>query len=606
MPAALKPPPPPDPRVGALILDAIDAGVPLADILAAPGVTKQAVETALREDSLRRLRAWRAARPGATADEAKAGGWSEAEWAATNDVAIPLASSLDTLKITTKDRQLIPFKPNRVQAIYLDILCPKWRTEPVTLRGLREILLKARQFGFSTLILALFFLDTIATPHTQTVVIAHDTETTEKLFRIVQKYYNNLPDNLKPKTKYANRREFLWPDIDSYFFVGTAGNAEFGRGGTINNVHGSEVAFWPDAETLVAGLLQAVPADGNVFLETTANGFGNYYQEEYARARIGDSVFHDRFFAWFENPEYRMEVLPEFELTEEERTIKATFGLSDEQMAWRRHKKKELREKFEQEYPSTPDEAFLTSGNPYFDRDALSALSVQLQDKAFDPVPLYVPSAYPHLATESGKRGLSVWELPVKGRTYVIGADTAEGITDAGDLDYDAADVYDAETWTQVAQLYGRWDTHEYGLMLADLGRWYNTALVGVERNNHGHAVLNAMLYAGNYPQAKNGGGGVYFHQEYDEKKNPVSMRPGWPTTPKTKYFALDGLATSLVECDIHPRSRRTVSELLTYVKKPGGKAGGEGKSHDDAVVALSIADAMLKLRPRKKQLRIL
>lgn len=511
-----------------------------------------------------------------------------------------LSASFDTLKITTKDRQLIPFRPNRVQAIYLDILCPKWRTEPVTLRGLREILLKARQFGFSTLILALFFLDTIATPHTQTVVIAHDTETTEKLFRIVQKYYNNLPEKLKPKTKYANRREFLWPDIDSYFFVGTAGNAEFGRGGTINNVHGSEVAFWPDAETLVAGLLQAVPADGNVFLETTANGFGNYYQEEYARARIGDSVFADRFFAWFENPEYVMSA-DGLELTEEELKVKATFGLSDDQMAWRRHKKKELREKFEQEYPSTADEAFLTSGNPYFDRDNLRDLSVQLQEKDFDPIDVIVPPVYPHLAAPS-QRGLSVWELPIPGRNYVIGADTAEGITEGGDHDYDAADVYDTETWTQVAQLYGQWDTHEYGLMLADLGFWYNTALLGVERNNHGHAVLNAILYTANYPESRGSVSGVYFHQEYDEKKNPTSMRPGWPTTPKTKYFALDGLATSLVSREIHPRSRRTITELLTFVKKPGGKAGGEGKSHDDAVIALSIVDALLKMRPRKRK----
>jgi hypothetical protein len=137
--------------------------------------------------------------------------------------------------------------------------------------------------------------------------------------------------------------------------------------------------------------------------------------------------------------------------------------------------------------------------------------------------------------------------------------------------------------------------------MLADLGRWYNTALIGVERNNHGHAVLNALLHSAGYPQS-HGAGGIYFHQEYDEKKNPTSMRPGWPTTPKTKYFALDGLATSLTGGDIHPRSRRTVSELMTYVKKSGGKAGGEGRSHDDAVIALSIADALLKMRPRKRR----
>ena len=266
------------------------------------------------------------------------------------------------------------------------------------------------------------------------------------------------------------------------------------------------------------------------------------------------------------------------------------FGLDDEQLEWARWKRKARKKLFPQEYPSTSAEAFLTSGNPYFDRDFLMDLARQLADPAFNPLTeVEIPAAkYPKLAaarthvfqhdvkgreTVGEMQALSIWETPIAGRQYVISADTAEGINDRGDHDFDSADVFDAETWTQVAHLHGRWDTHEYGLILAQLGFWYNTALLGVERNNHGHAVINAILYTANYPEARSGmASGLYFHQEYDEKKNPTAMRPGWPVSAQSKFFALDGLATSLTDRDIHLRSRLTVSQLMNYVKKPGGK----------------------------------
>jgi hypothetical protein len=279
-----------------------------------------------------------------------------------NETAKTERLRLPDLRIRTKQREVVGLTPNAVQELYLETLLPQWREKPVGLRGVREILLKARQFGFSTLILALFFLDTITHPNTQTVVIAHDTESTERLFQMVHRFHKLLPDELRPRTKYSNRREILWTDLDSYFFVGTAGSGEFGRGGTINNVHGSECAFWPDAREIVAGLLQAVPADGNVFLETTANGMANWYYDEYQLAQVEESRFTPRFFPWFLHGEYRDAVPAGFERTPEERVLVDRYGLDDEQLVWRRTKVKELREKFAQEYPANAEEAFVSTG----------------------------------------------------------------------------------------------------------------------------------------------------------------------------------------------------------------------------------------------------
>jgi hypothetical protein len=267
------------------------------------------------------------------------------------------------LKIRTKDKRMIAFEPNLLQRLYLDILTPDWRTGDYRMSGKREMLLKFRQPGFSTLILALLFLDTITTPNTYTVVVAHEADSTERLFRIVQRFYDHLPEEKKPKTQYANRREYLWPALDSSFFVGTAGSKDFGRSATINNVHLSEAASYPNADDLISGLLQAVPADGNVFVESTAKGQGNWFHEEYTAAERGDSVYHPRFYGWHQHSEYRDDELPgAFRPTEEERKLQQRFNLDPGQLNWRREKVKELKAEFPQEYPLSPGEAFLATG----------------------------------------------------------------------------------------------------------------------------------------------------------------------------------------------------------------------------------------------------
>lgn len=524
--------------------------------------------------------------------------------------------SFRDLKIRTKGKKLATFSPNVIQSLYLDELCPGWRDSVYEMESVQEIILKARQFGFSTLIAALFFINTYNTPNTNTVVIGMDADNTQSLFAMVQTMFDELPEHKKYKPKYANRTEFFWPEIGSRYFVGNAQNLTYGRGKTIHNLHASEVAFWPDAETLLGGLMESVPQDGVAFIETTANGVGNWYHSEYTLAEAGQSVFTPRFYPWYQHPEYRRLVPPDFVRTEAEEKLSETFHLDDAQLEWARWKRKARKKLFPQEYPETAAGAFLTSGNPYFDREFLINLARQLADPFFDPIDVTIDAAqFPKLAGVSRQivyadvkgsealgetKALTIWAEPVPGRLYVVGADCAEGISDAGDHDYDAADVFDAETWTQVAHLHGRWDTHEYGLLLAQLGFYYNTALLGIERNNHGHAVINAALYTANYPEARwNAVGGLYYHQEYDEQKNPTTMKPGWPTNVSTKFFALDCLATSLLEQDIHLRSRQTVAQMMTYVKKAGGKAGGEGKSHDDCVIAVSIIAALLQMRPR-------
>lgn len=301
------------------------------------------------------------------------------------------------LRIRTKDRKLVAFEPNEVQVQYLDQLVPRWREGIYDMEGLQEIILKARQFGFSTLIAALFFCDTLNNPQTGTVVISNDQKNTKKLFEMVDRFYRHLPDEKRPRTQRANTDELYWPDIDCHYEVMTAGTKTGGRGWTVNNLHCSEVGFWKDEET-IGGLLDAVPAGGNVFLESTANGegaeqdlpdgeteiSGSAFHVYYTRGKSGDSPFKSNFFPWYAHSPYRKTAPSDFtRLTEEDEKKKPRlfirfgdetryaemYGLDDDQLYWRRQmisKPGKSPASFRQEYPANDVEAFRTSGNRFF------------------------------------------------------------------------------------------------------------------------------------------------------------------------------------------------------------------------------------------------
>lgn len=284
------------------------------------------------------------------------------------------------LKIQTKDKRVLTLTPNPVQETYLDLICPNWRQDDYRIDGLREQILKARQEGFSTIIAALLFLNTYNQRNVNTVVIADDMDNSENLFKKVRTMYDNLDDSKKLPTDYAGKRVLSWPALKSSYQVLTAGKKAAGRSRTINYLHMSERPFWPDSEILT-GLLPTVPAEGAVFDESTANGEGNQYHEDYKRAKAGFSTYTPRFFAWFENPEYSLEPPAEFAKTGsksdaesrerfgDEEMLAARFGLTDAQVYWRRRKMMEPGQGplFRQEYPSDDVEAFLVSGSRFFE-----------------------------------------------------------------------------------------------------------------------------------------------------------------------------------------------------------------------------------------------
>jgi hypothetical protein len=275
------------------------------------------------------------------------------------------------LSIRAKSGKVVPFSFNRAQRYIHDRL----EEQKATTGRVRALILKGRQQGCSTLIGGRFYHLTTLAHGIRTFILTHEDAATQNLFEMVNRYHEHCPKDMRPTTGAANAKELFFDKLDSGYKVGTAGTKGVGRSSTIQLFHGSEVAFWPHADTHAAGVLQAVPdEDGTeVILESTANGIGNLFHQKWVDAERGVGDFIAIFVPWFWQEEYRKALSADFTLTEEERQYAALYGLDMEQMAWRRNKVSELKDAnlFKQEYPATAAEAFQMSGHDSFIKPAL-------------------------------------------------------------------------------------------------------------------------------------------------------------------------------------------------------------------------------------------
>jgi hypothetical protein len=501
----------------------------------------------------------------------------------------------ERLYIRTKTKQVVPLRFNPIQSMYWDA------------KTKRDIILKPRQLGFSTLTLARFFECVINEENVTAVVVAHDADSTQKLFQTVQLMYERLPEakkeqlnNGKNKPKYGNRKEYYFAGNNSRIYVGTAGSSSFGRGQTINYLLCSEVAFWPNPEELMTGLLQAVPPDGEVVIESTANGVGNYYHQTYEDAKRGKNTWKAHFYAWFQHPEYRLELAPgeTLEYDEDERELISKYGVDDAQLKWRRWKISEMPSKpdmskedaFKQEYPANDLEAFLMTGTPVFDTRKVMARIEFLETKRAtmrpDELPvrgnfvfkykdqMIVDSSISFVPDPNGV--VTIYKHPEPRRPYVLGGDTSEG-----GKDYSAGQMLDNITGEQVAVWHGHSDTDLFAKQMYCFCRFYNGALAAIEVNFDLHPVKE-LERLGYWHQ--------YRREQIDDYNEPEQSKHGFKTTPVTRPVIIAELV-AIVRESIHLiNDLPTLYEMLSFVRGPTGKPEAAPGKHDDLIMALAIA----------------
>lgn len=504
------------------------------------------------------------------------------------------------VRIRTKEGTIVPLVLNRVQRRFVARV-----TDQMLRTGrVRMVVVKARQQGLSTVISAWQYWWLSQRKAQKGLVMAHEADSTTTLFDMYRRIHDNVPEAVKPSTKYSSRTELVFDRLDSGLRVATAGGRGVARGETIQVAHLSEVGFWPTtfARANFNGLIQAIPETSGtaIFLESTGNGMTGVFYGMYKGAKLGTNGFELFFSSWVESDEYRDETVPQpFIRTPDEHAVAATalelYGIvvDDAQLWWRRRKiATNGLDMFKQEYPLTADEAFISTGRPVFNPDTLhtrikspkAPIARMAVEETYDKqtgklLPLRVLREHP--------RGeLLIYHKLDPKETYFIGADVGMGIRGGiqgrADGDPSVAQILDSQL-RQVAVWRGRVHPDVFAEILLALGYHYNEALLIPERNNHG-LVTCVALRDKQYPN-------LYLDiAEGTIEPDNETIQLGIFTSEKTKPLLIDTLRALDREKDIEINDTTTLEEMLSYVVTESGKMQAEEGSHDDCVMALALA----------------
>ena len=455
------------------------------------------------------------------------------------------------LYIDNKQGIVQPFRFNKVQRYF-----NQYKTN-------RNIVVKARQVGVTTSILADMFIDSITIPHTPCVVVSHETRSTQRLLDRVQFYYDTMEEP-KPEIGAESRSEKTFPGMHSSIYVGTAGSRAFGRGDTIRKALLSEIAYYEDGGRLLNGVEDSVPLTGELTLETTPNGETNIAYEVWVRAREGKSPYKAFFFPWWLDEGYRIPRLSDIALpgdeeeltyTGEEQELVERVHLSEDQIRWRRWKISEKKGLFFQEYPEDEINCFLVSGDPVFDQLLLSAFAQVCYEG------------------EHHTGGWDFWIPPQEKMRYIIGVDTSSGAPEGS---YSAAVVLD-DLWRVCATYQARVEPHIFAGILRNMGVWYNKAELAIERNFTGYAVLGELTDYSNIS-----------HQR-DFTTGKVTSQRGWWTNDQTRSFMMTIARENLERAKIW--NVNLVRQLRGYkYMRLKTKWREEAQTFDDLAMAFMIA----------------
>jgi len=497
------------------------------------------------------------------------------------------------LKILTKAGTLEPFLFNEPQK-YVHALLEKQLKDTGKIRALW---LKARQQGASTYTGARFYFKTSLNHGRRAFILTHEQAATANLFALTKRYHDNSHPGLKPVTGSSNVKELIFSKLDSGYKVGTAASKAVGRSGTIQFFHGSECAHWENAYEHFSGVMECIPDEPGteVILETTAAGCGGKFYDLWTQAVRGEGDYIAVFVPWFYSTEYRRDATG-FVPTAEELEKQKIYGVDLEQLAFRRAKINSMGvDLANQEYPYCWQDAFLSSGRTVFDKD-LTAAALK---ECWAPKKKMVLENGRFVERSDGE--LSVWEEPKAGRRYVIGADVAEGLDKTGD--YSCADVLDILTGQQCAHWHGHIAPDVFARVLAALGKWYNSACIAVESNNHG-LTTNTALRDGDgktrgYPN-------IYVQTTLDDRgsSEKETRKLGFSTNRRSKPYIIDLLSALFRENDTGIACKETIEECQTYIVNSDGSYGAISKCYDDRVMSYAIAVYVLQQEPayRKKK----
>jgi len=474
----------------------------------------------------------------------------------TRESKIALIGQL--FRIDNKSGLVVPFRFNKLQRYFH------------TNKGSRNIILKYRQGGCSSSILADQLFDCLTIPHTQCAVVSHEGRATQRLLDRVQFFYDSI-EGVKPPIGAESRTEKTFPSLHSAVYIGTAGARAFGHGDTIKKALLSELALYEasDAERILNGVEDAVPMHGELTIECTAQGEDNIFYRKWTMAREGKSPYKAFFFPWWWEEGYALPrdsdiCMPqdrgELSYTDDELFLVNTHGLTEDQIRWRRWKMGEKGALFFSQYPENEVDCWLVIGDSVFDQQILTDLANGCYE---------------------GKKhaeGWTYWIEPQPGVRYIIGADSSSGAPEGS---YSAAVVLD-DQWRVCATFQARLEPHMFAEVLKKMGNWYNdgkgsVAEIAIERNFTGYAVLEQLKDYGNVS-----------HQR-DFTTGRVTAQRGWWSNEQTRSLLMTITRENLNQVKVWDSNLVRQLRSYQYIKLKT-KYREQAQMHDDLSIAFMIA----------------
>lgn len=499
------------------------------------------------------------------------------------------------LKIQTKSGQLVPFEPNPVQ-MKLQAEIDKQRSmgKPVRIK-----IPKARRHGISTKVQSVFYRDGVFGSHLKFLTVCHDLEASMNMRGMFERYHEHFPlgAGVKPQMTKPTTKTWRFKKQDIDYLIDTADELDTGRSFTIHRLHLSEVAFYRDPDTLMTGLLRAVDKNANTMIiaESTANGMGGWWYDFVTR----DNEYARLFFAWFEdagNQDYFVDdqekIKFEHSLNDYEKQVRQTYGLTLEQLHWRR---KEIEngfngneDMFRQEYPSNLEESFVTSGRQYFPISKIREQIVRTEK-------IQVRNAY--LEWEAYGERVNVlydrngfWKIFEEPKTdfeyrYITGSDPAEGKSSTEnnkDPDYSCCVVKDRITKSVSAVFRARVDTDAFEDEIYKAIILYGSCVDVVERNNTaGGAIIKGL---------KDKSGVNLYRKELQGKiEDGETVEFGWTTNKETREMLLSDFRRAVKEKEFISDDIDLWKECSTFIVDKTGKPIAMSGRHDDMIFASAM-----------------
>ncbi len=499
-------------------------------------------------------------------------------------VSDPLLWIETFVKIVDKEKHLVPFKFNPQQKYILKN------------KDKYNICLKSRQLGITSVALAYSLYLAITQPNSTCMIMSYSIDSANNIFEKLKQMYNDLPNCVKIETIANNRKELKFVN-HSRIIVCTCGSKDNARGATLNFVHLSEVAFMNEhLEKQLTAIEQALIPDGCMILESTANGL-NKFSELWNKAVSGETaMWKPFFFSWVDDKKMFAKEYKDFQkrykniygkyLTEDEldnvEKVLRKKGATLEQLMWRRLKiSNSSEERFCQEYPSNPIEAFISTGSNVFSAAIIQERLMGLSntpilnlptDTTIDPI------------LKKYNKYFTIWKLPVREARYYIGVDTGEGLS--GDNDYSVVSVIDSDGFQCAEWRSNTVKPYEFTEIVHKIGLLYNKGLLVIEKASAGHTIIDRVRNDYHYEN-------MFKYKAYDQKSGKQRKQLGWDTNGKSKPMMIADLQEWFERGMCLVNSKDLLQEMKFFQLVENKMQAVSG--HDDTVMAFAMAIQGLK-----------